>query len=54
MSRYLDAIVQNIIKNLEEELESFREQAIEDYIDSEEFGKDASEYCREQGWREPE
>ena len=29
-------------------------QAIQDYIDSNHFEEDACDYCREQGWREPD
>ena len=49
-----DDAINRISNTLEEEIEALVNDAIQDYIDSNQFEEDASDYCREAGWKEPQ
>lgn len=48
-----DKAILKISYALEEAIEELVSNAIQDYIDCEQFEENASEYCRKEGWREP-
>ena len=52
-SKDKDRALERISSTIDEWVEELVSQAIQDYIESDQFCSDASEYCREQGWREP-
>jgi len=53
-NRQKDEAIRKIGYSIDEWIDELAVTAIDDYRDSTQFEKDACEYCREQGWREPE
>jgi len=45
--------IDDIQTSISEWIEQLVSDVIEDYIQSDQFVEDASDYCRDQGWKEP-
>ena len=49
-----EKLLKSTIRDIEIMVGDLVADAIQNYIDSVQFGEDACEYCRKQGWKEPD